>query len=299
MMLILFTGRSTVDGFRIWRRVCRILLIVVFLQPSFTMAFDKFDASDIPHVGPRARDNFVEYTYSDDHKVFAITPGGGWAWSSGRSSEQEAREAALQQCQSHSAQRCVVYAVNDQVVFDRSNWARLWRPYMNEAQAQAAPTGTHRGARFHNLEFRDQSGNVKNINDFRGSVTLVHFWGSWCPPCMRELPSLQRLHHELGRQLPDQVKIVMLQVRESYETSLQWARENNMADLPLYNSGAAGNNDDKLKIADAQAIHDRKVAMVFPTSYVLDKQGTVIFSHQGPISDWGEYLDFFEDAAKH
>ncbi len=297
--MIPFTRKHTVDGSRIWWRVCCFILIVVFLQPSFTMAFDKFDASSIPHVGPRARDNFIEYTYSNDHKVFAIAPGGGWAWSSGQSSEQGARETALQQCESHSAQTCVVYAVNDQVVFDRPNWTRLWRPYMNEVQAQAAPTGTHRGARFLNLEFRDQSGNVKNITDFRGSVTLVHFWGSWCPPCMRELPSLQQLYLDLDRQLPDQVEMIMLQVREPYETSLQWAQDNNLADLPLYNSGVAGTNDDRLKIADAQVIRDRNVAMVFPTSYVLDKQGVVIFSHQGPISNWGAYLDFFEDAVKH
>ena len=294
-----FTRKLAVDDLQFWWRVCRIILIVVFLQPSFTMAFDKFDASNIPHVGPRARDNFIEYTYSNDHKVFAIAPGGGWAWSSGQSSEEGARETALQQCQSHSAQTCVVYAVNDQVVFDRPNWTRLWRPYMNEVQAQAAPTGTHRGARFHNLKFRDQSGNVKNIADFRGTVTLVHFWGSWCPPCMRELPSLRQLYLDLDRQLPDQVEMVMLQVREPYETSMHWARQNDLADLPLYDSGVAGAEDDRLKIAGAQTIHDRKIAMAFPTSYVLDKQGVVIFSHQGPVSDWAEYLHFLEDATKH
>ena len=91
--------------------------------------------------------------------------------------------------------------------------------------------------------------------------------------------------------------MIMLQVREPFETSLQWARENELADLPLYDSGVAGTGDSKLAITGAQAIHDRDIAMTFPTSYVLDKQGVVIFSHQGPISDWGEYLPFFEDTA--
>jgi thiol-disulfide isomerase/thioredoxin len=273
--------------------------MAAFLQPAVTMAYDQFDASNIPHVGPRARDNFIEYTYSDDHKVFVIAPGGGWAWAAGRASEQEARETALQQCQSHSAQTCVVYALNDQLVFDRSNWPRLWRPYVNEAEAQAAPTGIHRGARFHNLKFREQSGNLKTIADFRGRVTLVHFWGSWCPPCMRELPSLQQLYLDLKQQLPGQVAMILLQVREPFETSLQWAQENDLADLPLYDSGVAGGGDDTLKIANAQAIQDRGIALAFPTSYVLDKQGVVIFSHQGPISDWDEYLPFFEDATNH
>jgi len=276
-----------------------LLLIAAFLQPSVTIALDQLDAADIPQVGSRARDNFIEYNYSYDHKAFAIAPGGGWAWSAGRISEQEAREAALQQCQSHTAQTCVVYALNDQLVFDRSNWPRLWRPYANEAAAQTAPTGTHRGARFHNLEFSDQSGKLKTIADFRGTVTLVHFWGSWCPPCMRELPSLQQFYLDLKQQLPGQVAMIMLQVREPFQTSLQWTRENDLTNLPLYNSGVTGSADDKLKLTDAQTIHDRSIATAFPTSYVLDKQGVVIFAHQGPISDWSEYLPFFKDAANH
>jgi thiol-disulfide isomerase/thioredoxin len=297
--LIRFTGNHAADGPRLWWWVSRFILMAAFLQPAVTMAYDQFDASSIPHVGPRARDNFIEYTYSDDHKVFAIAPGGGWGWAGGQASEREAREIALQQCQSHSAQTCVVYALNDRLVFDRSKWSQLWRPYLNEAQAQSTLAGTHRGARFHNLEFREQSGNLKTIADFRGSVTLVHFWGSWCPPCMRELPSLRQFYLDLKQRLPEKVAMIMLQVREPFETSLQWAQENDLADLPLYDSGVAGGGDDTLKIADAQAIQDRGIALAFPTSYVLDKQGVVIFSHQGPISDWDEYLPFFEDATNH
>lgn len=295
---MLFAGNHRADGSQLWWRVCPVLFMVVFLQPTVTMALDQSDALNIPQVGARARDNFIEYVYSYDHKAFAIAPGGSWAWSSGRESEQEARETALQKCQAHTAQTCVVYALNDQLVFDRSNWPRLWRPYANAAEAQAAPTGTHRGARFYNLAFSEKSGNSKTIADFRDTVTLVHFWGSWCPPCMRELPSLQRLYFDLKQQLPGQVAIVMLQVREPFQTSLQWVQENDLTDLPLYNSGVTNSADDKLKLADAQTIHDRSIATAFPTSYVLDKQGVVIFSHQGPISDWSEYLPFFEDAAR-
>lgn len=295
----LLTSNHRTGGRPLWWLVACLLFTTAFLQPSLTLALDNLDASHIPQVGARARDNFIEYIYADDHKAFAIAPGGGWAWAGGRVSEAQAGETALQQCQSHSAQTCVLYALNDQLVFDRSNWPRLWRPYADETQARAAPTGTHRGARFYNLEFSDPSGNLKNIADFRGRVTLVHFWGSWCPPCMRELPSLRQFQLDLQQQLPDKVSMIMLQVREPFAASLQWALENELADLPLYDSGVAGTGDSKLAITDAQAIHDRDIAMTFPTSYVLDKQGVVIFSHQGPISDWGEYLPFFEDATSH
>jgi len=297
--LKLLKGNHRTGGMLLGWLVACLLFTTTSLQPSLALALDNLDASEIPHVGPRALDNFIEYIYSDGHKAFAIAPGGGWAWAGGRVSEQQARETALQKCQSHSAQTCVLYALNDQLVFDRSNWPQLWRPYADETRVRAAPTGTHRGAKFYNLEFTDPAGNLKNIADFRGRVTLVHFWGSWCPPCMRELPSLRQFQLDLQQQLSEKVSMIMLQVREPFETSLQWAQENELADLPLYDSGVASSEDGNLAIAGTQSILDRSIAMTFPTSYVLDKQGVVIFSHQGPISDWGEYLPFFEDASNH
>ncbi len=31
--------------------------------------------------------------------------------------------------------------------------------------------------------------------------TVVNFWGSWCPPCVQEMPALQAVHHELGNKV--------------------------------------------------------------------------------------------------
>jgi thiol-disulfide isomerase/thioredoxin len=36
---------------------------------------------------------------------------------------------------------------------------------------------------------------------FRGSAVVLNFWGSWCPPCRSEMPTLQAAHRELGNRV--------------------------------------------------------------------------------------------------
>ncbi len=35
----------------------------------------------------------------------------------------------------------------------------------------------------------------------QGGPTVVNFWGSWCPPCVEEMPALQAVHHDLGNKV--------------------------------------------------------------------------------------------------
>lgn len=46
--------------------------------------------------------------------------------------------------------------------------------------------------------FRDRAGAARSLRDFRGRVALVNFWATWCGPCVREMPSLDRLRARLG-----------------------------------------------------------------------------------------------------
>jgi thiol-disulfide isomerase/thioredoxin len=130
------------------------------------------------------------------------------------------------------------------------------------------------------------------LGDLKGKVVLLHFWGSWCSPCRSEIPELQKLFRALGRSTD--IQMVLLQVREDAGVSRKWTRQQHLK-LPFYDSGVKSKAMDWLMLADGNKIHDRDIAAVFPTTYVLDKHGIVVFSNIGPVARWSQYLPFLRD----
>lgn len=43
------------------------------------------------------------------------------------------------------------------------------------------------------IKLHDANGKLSHISDYTGKVTLINFWATWCPPCVEEIPSLNRL----------------------------------------------------------------------------------------------------------
>jgi thiol-disulfide isomerase/thioredoxin len=50
------------------------------------------------------------------------------------------------------------------------------------------------------IDLQDSSGKHHLLKDYRGKVTVVNFWATWCPPCVEEIPSLNRLREQMQGQ---------------------------------------------------------------------------------------------------
>ena len=48
------------------------------------------------------------------------------------------------------------------------------------------------------FRFVDTSGVAHRLTDFKGKTVLLNLWATWCPPCRKEMPSLDRLQARLG-----------------------------------------------------------------------------------------------------
>ena len=65
------------------------------------------------------------------------------------------------------------------------------------------------GTRAPDFTARTLRGEPVALSSLRGEVVLLNIWATWCPPCREEMPSMQRLHEQLG---PDGLKIVAVSV---------------------------------------------------------------------------------------
>ena len=269
-----------------------VLLIIIPLQ---VLAADV----NIPHVSLKAKDSFqFDYLYANEHRAFTIAPGGAWSWSADKPTEEAAKKTALDACNSYTQQKCVLYAVNEKIVFDQNAWLKLWGPYKTRTELKSSKAGIKVGELFPDVSFTSPQGLKQSVSDLKGKVVFIHFWGCWCPPCRHEFETLIDMYRILQDTMGDQVAFVVLQLREPIETSREWAKQNNLDVLPLSDSGVKNSEDKFIRIKGGQSIPDREIAKYFPSTYVIDKHGYVIFSHMGSVENWPEYVSFFRDAVE-
>lgn len=49
------------------------------------------------------------------------------------------------------------------------------------------------------VQLQDLSGNVHTLEQYKGQVMLVQFWATYCPPCVKEMPSMNKLQDKLAK----------------------------------------------------------------------------------------------------
>ena len=80
-----------------------------------------------------------------------------------------------------------------------------------------------------NFSLKDLDGKIQRLSDYRGKVVLLNFWGSWCPPCRREMPSMERLYQTLKNE-----PFTVLAVNQSESLDLVFAFTGEIDPVPTF-----------------------------------------------------------------
>ena len=120
------------------------------------------------------------------------------------------------------------------------------------------------------LTFEDSEGMSLGLADFRGKVVLLNIWATWCGPCRKEMPTLDRLQSRLGGR---DFQVVALSVdRGGTEDVEEFYREVGVKNLAIYLDSSAD-------AAGALGIFG------IPTTLLIDREGREIGRLVGP-AEW-------------
>ena len=126
------------------------------------------------------------------------------------------------------------------------------------------------------------NGTKINSAELKGKVVLINFFATWCPPCQKELASVQQT---LWPKYKDNNKFVMLVIgREHSDKELATYNEKKGFTFPLY--------PDK-----SRAIFGAFAKSLIPRSYLIGKDGKVIYAGKGYTDkEFAELLEKIETA---
>lgn len=127
----------------------------------------------------------------------------------------------------------------------------------------SAWAGQQRGRPAADFALPDGTGQTVRLSSLRGTVVVIDFWASWCEPCMRELPELDRLQREFA----GKVVVLPVSIDKEPREALATARRLRLGLRVLLDSQG--------KVAE---LYDPPR---MPTSYVVDRQGVVRHVHEG------------------
>ena len=116
------------------------------------------------------------------------------------------------------------------------------------------------------LEFslKDMDGQTHKLSDYKGKTLIINFWASWCPPCRKEMPSMERAWQKVKK---DNIVMLAINVGEDEDTVFTF-----LGDYPVTFTILL---DTTGKVTEHWPIKG------LPTTYVVSPEGKLVYQAIG------------------
>jgi thiol-disulfide isomerase/thioredoxin len=126
-------------------------------------------------------------------------------------------------------------------------------------------------ARRPDFTLRDLTGAARTLSSFDGRPLIINFWATWCAPCRREIPLLNRLQREFGTKGPQVIGIAV-----DFADDVRAFAKKTPLDYPVLVG-----EEDGLEAARGFGVE----AMAFPFTAFTDSAGHVLLVHMGELHE--------------
>ncbi len=114
------------------------------------------------------------------------------------------------------------------------------------------------------LSLQGADGKVISLQELKGKVIFMNFWATWCPPCIAEMPSIQKLYEQSD---PKNTAFVMISVDEDPEKVKKFIKRKKYT-FPVYT-------------LTAQGVPVQYASQSIPITFVISADGKVVLRHAG------------------
>jgi thiol-disulfide isomerase/thioredoxin len=112
----------------------------------------------------------------------------------------------------------------------------------------------------------DMNDKSHTLREYRGKVVLLNFWATWCPPCRREMPSMEALYQALQNK-----SFVVLAVNEWENADLVFPWIGQLSRFPGF----------PILFDTDGAVAERYSVQGLPTTVIIDRQGRIVYRAVG------------------
>ena len=116
----------------------------------------------------------------------------------------------------------------------------------------------------YNMPLYTLDGERTTLAEFEGKTIFMNFWATWCPPCIAEMPNINKLHADLADN--DSVAFVMLSLDDDPEKARAFLERKGYT-LPVY-----------FPAARLPGVYN---STTIPTTYVISPQGEIVLEKRG------------------
>ena len=136
------------------------------------------------------------------------------------------------------------------------------------------------------LTVTNLAGEPVRISDYRGKVVLINVWATWCAPCREEMPSMERLYHQV-RAMPggEDFEILAVSVDATVDKPDALGRGVKTGDLEAFASELGLTFP---ILHDPPGVIQRLYQTTgVPESFIVDRDGVIYYKYAGPpVTGW-------------
>jgi len=135
---------------------------------------------------------------------------------------------------------------------------------------QAGDLKPYEGESLPGFTLSDRNGKPHTLSDYRGKVVMVNFWATYCGPCIKEMPSMQRLKEKMAGKNFAILAVDMAE--EKSDVDAFFAKHKIKVQFPV--------------LLDPQgSVVEQWMISAVPTTFILDPEGTIRYALYGGL-EW-------------